>query len=61
MDPTWIQDGLTVAEDHHGVGRVCEAIKGCELPVAVALHGYCIGGAAEIAAAADFRVGGTGP
>ncbi|MDN6604156.1 MAG: hypothetical protein L0L30_08900 [Brevibacterium sp.] len=43
MDPTWIQYGLTVAEDHHGVGRVCEAIKGCELPVAVAIHGYCIG------------------
>lgn len=42
------------------LGRVCEAIKDCELPVAVAIRGYCIGGAAEIAAAADFRVGGTG-
>lgn len=42
------------------LGRVCEAIKDCELPVAVAIRGYCIGGAAEIAAAADFRVGGAG-
>ena len=42
------------------LGRVCKAIKDCDLPVAVAIRGYCIGGAAEIAAAADFRVGGTG-
>lgn len=42
------------------LGRVCEAIKDCDLPVAVAIRGYCIGGAAEIAAAADFRVGGSG-
>lgn len=42
------------------LGRVCEAIKDCELPVAVAIRGYCIGGALEIAAAADFRIGGRG-
>lgn len=39
------------------LGCVCEAIKDCDLPVAVAIRGYCIEGAAEIAAAADFRVG----
>lgn len=39
------------------LGEVCEAIKTCALPVAVAIDGYCIGGAAEIAAAADFRIG----
>lgn len=41
------------------LGEVCEAIKSCDLPVAVAIEGYCIGGAAEIAAAADFRIGGS--
>jgi enoyl-CoA hydratase len=40
------------------LGTVCEAVKHCELPVVAALRGYCIGGAVEIAAAADFRVGG---
>lgn len=40
------------------LGSVCEAVKGCELPVAMAMKGYVIGGAVEIAAAADFRVGG---
>lgn len=40
------------------LGSVCEAVKDCELPVAVAMRGYVIGGALEIAAAADFRVGG---
>lgn len=40
------------------LGRVCGAMKECELPVAVAIRGHCIGGAAEIAAAADFRIGG---
>lgn len=39
------------------LGEVCEAIKDCALPVAAAIDGYCIGGAAEIAAAADFRIG----
>lgn len=39
------------------LGEVCEAIKNCDLPVAVAIDGFCIGGAAEIAAAADFRIG----
>ncbi|WP_152347578.1 enoyl-CoA hydratase/isomerase family protein [Brevibacterium sp. CFH 10365] len=42
------------------LGEVCEAIKNCALPVAVAIEGYCIGGAVEIAAAADFRIGGSG-
>ena len=40
------------------LGSVCEAVKDCELPVAMAMKGYVIGGAVEIAAAADFRVGG---
>ncbi|GAA4282616.1 enoyl-CoA hydratase [Brevibacterium daeguense] len=40
------------------LGRVCEAIKDCDVPVAAAIRGYCVGGALEIAAAADFRVGG---
>ena len=39
------------------LGEVCVAIKNCDLPVAVAIDGFCIGGAAEIAAAADFRIG----
>lgn len=39
------------------LGSVCEAVKSCELPVAAAVKGYCIGGALEIAAAADFRIG----
>ncbi|WP_241897494.1 enoyl-CoA hydratase-related protein [Brevibacterium epidermidis] len=42
---------------HRGLGEVCEAIKNCDLPDAVAIDGFCIGGAAEIAAAADFRIG----
>lgn len=42
------------------LGEVCEAIKNCALPVAVAIEGCCIGGAVEIAAAADFRIGGSG-
>lgn len=41
------------------LGSVCEAVKDCALPVSVAIRGYCIGGALEIAAAADFRAGGT--
>lgn len=41
------------------LGSVCEAVKDCDLPVALAMKGYVIGGAVEIAAAADFRVGGT--
>lgn len=41
------------------LGSVCEAVKDCEIPVAVAMRGYVIGGALEIAAAADFRVGGS--
>lgn len=40
------------------LGSVCEAVKDCDIPVAVAMRGYVIGGALEIAAAADFRVGG---
>lgn len=40
------------------LGGVCEAVKNCELPVALSMKGYVIGGAVEIAAAADFRVGG---
>lgn len=39
------------------LGAVCEAVKNCDLPVAVAIRGYCVGGAVEIASAADYRVG----
>lgn len=42
------------------LGRVCETVKDCDVPVAVGIRGYCIGGSLEIAAAADFRVGGEG-
>ncbi|WP_344338236.1 enoyl-CoA hydratase-related protein [Brevibacterium salitolerans] len=49
-----VRAAATIAQ----LGRVCEAVKDCEAPVAVALTGYCVGGALEIAAAADFRVGG---
>ena len=41
------------------LGAVCEAVKNCDLPVAAAIRGYCVGGALEIAAAADYRVGAT--
>jgi len=41
------------------LGEVCEAVKNCDLPVATAIRGYCVGGALEIAAAADYRVGAT--
>lgn len=41
------------------LGEVCEAVKNCDLPVAAAIHGYCVGGALEIAAAADYRVAAT--
>lgn len=41
------------------LGSVCEAVKDCELPVATAMKGYVVGGAVEIAACADFRVGST--
>jgi enoyl-CoA hydratase/carnithine racemase len=39
------------------LGEVCEAVKNCDLPVATAIRGYCVGGALEVAAAADYRVG----
>ena len=56
-----VQFAHTSAERAYGtisrLGEVCEAIKNCNLPVAVAIDGFCIGGAAEIAAAADFRIG----
>jgi enoyl-CoA hydratase/carnithine racemase len=39
------------------LGEVCEAVKNCDLPVATAIRGYCVGGALEIAAAAEYRVG----
>jgi len=39
------------------LGDVCRAIRESALPVAVGMQGYCIGGALEIAASAEFRVG----
>ncbi|WP_134324248.1 enoyl-CoA hydratase/isomerase family protein [Cumulibacter soli] len=37
------------------LGDVCQAVKDCPVPVAVAMRKYVIGGALEIAAAAEFR------
>lgn len=42
------------------LGDVCQAVKDCPLPVAVAMRRYVIGGALEIAAAAEFRVAAPG-
>lgn len=53
-------DGARAYATISALGDVCEAVKDCALPVAVAIRGYCVGGALEIAAAADFRVGGEG-
>lgn len=39
------------------LGRVCDSVRNCAIPVAAAVRRYCIGGALEIAAAADFRIG----
>ena len=38
------------------LGDVCQAVKDCPVPVAVAMRRYVIGGALEVAAAAEFRV-----
>lgn len=38
------------------LGEVCQAVKDCPVPVAVAMRKYVIGGALEVAAAAEFRV-----
>ncbi len=39
---------------------VCEAIRALEVPVVASLHGACIGGALEIAAACDLRIAAAG-
>lgn len=38
------------------LGDVCQAVKDCPVPVAAAMRRYVIGGALEVAAAAEFRV-----
>ncbi|WP_153502588.1 enoyl-CoA hydratase/isomerase family protein [Cumulibacter manganitolerans] len=42
------------------LGDVCQAVKDCPVPVAVAMRRYVVGGALEIAAAAEFRVAAPG-
>jgi len=37
----------------HGV---CAAVRACPVPVIAAIHGYCLGGALELAASCDMRV-----
>lgn len=46
-------DGRAVIEQ---VGAAVGAVRRCEVPTAVAVDGYCLGAAFEMALAADFRV-----
>lgn len=44
------------------LAQVCDAVEGCRVPVVAALHGTVMGGGAELALAAHYRIaaGGTG-
>jgi enoyl-CoA hydratase/carnithine racemase len=55
-------DTFTSAPPGHGreiidqVGAAVGAVRRCEVPTAVAVDGYCLGAAFEMALAADFRI-----
>ena len=36
--------------------ELCAAVRACPVPVIAAIHGYCLGGALELAASCDLRV-----
>jgi enoyl-CoA hydratase/carnithine racemase len=36
--------------------ELCAAVRTCPVPVIAAIHGYCLGGALELAASCDLRV-----
>ncbi len=51
LDPEGARDFIT------GLHRAIDAIRRFPVPVIGRLRGYCLGGALEVAAACDFRVG----
>jgi enoyl-CoA hydratase len=49
--------GSREAERHGALGQaVTRQIEACPLPVVIAVHGICVGGGCEIAAACDFII-----
>lgn len=51
LDPEGARDFIT------GLHRAIDAVRRCPLPVIGRLQGHCLGGALELAAACDIRVG----
>lgn len=45
-----------IAAYYRDTGDVYERVAACPQPVIAAIHGYCLGGALELALAADFRI-----
>jgi enoyl-CoA hydratase/carnithine racemase len=50
------QDPAGIAAYYRETGDVYERVAAFPQPVIAAIHGYCLGGALELALAADFRV-----
>jgi enoyl-CoA hydratase/carnithine racemase len=50
------QDPAGIAAYYRETGDVYERVAGLPQPVIAAIHGYCLGGALELALGADFRV-----
>jgi enoyl-CoA hydratase/carnithine racemase len=50
------QDPAGIAAYYRETGDVYERVAALPQPVIAAIHGYCLGGALELALAADFRV-----